>query len=726
LKHLILCLALGAGLLGGCSASQTTQTTAGLSGTYDLAAAGDFIFVTSADRNELRVLDLNASPRDWKRAPNPLEPLSVPVLKRPLYLTRDVRYDAQGNEVTGGDPEAGLPFAYVYARSSGTEEISVVSADPAYFKELKRLTGLGFVTAFAARGADKESDPRILYYATQDETGAKLFRLALPGPEELLASGGAPLVGTQISLTTTLQDEAVIALLVLRAPAGQERLVVATRKTSPTATLGDRTFRLDMTTDAQGATTVTGSVEYKFGGPVRLLASHPRVSNLNLDADECDLDDSVPPKSTQNADGSLDAGTYVFGVLDETVCTTADQEACSGILAVESDTGEVPVDSTGSRMLPIRVGQALPTGLTLAADARLLVRCKGGSVIQRRPLIGIVPASDGRISIFDAAKLRSFDLNVETVSSTGEVLTTGAAGESGHAVIDSTGTAKTTRNPANQYISLRVEEGATRDETFRAIYEGALQGLVARPLTEGTCTDAGCSFVVDANAVKEGSGGALPMVRSGDIVSLINPDGNACPRETDLTVTATRVDTLPDSRQLGVLTTGPLSGDCAGPSRFTVRASAQYPLVVYSDATGYQGRMAVADGELPIPGGYIFHPVNFHTPDTGKALFVENPAFRTVGAYLRLTNPESLELVRGDQIVVTAESGLLPFAASVDTATTTAGLSAFRLPGPVVHTKVGDVDFAYIAYPSADGILQVSLGGLVDNVANIRGLVPFQ
>src|SRR5207253_705846 len=111
------------------------------------------------------------------------------------------------------------------------------------------------------------------------------------------------------------------ALLMLRSPsAGQERLVVATRKTTSTAALGDRTFRLDMTTDAQGKTTVTGSVEYKFGGPVRLLATHPRVANLNHDAGQCDLDDSLPPGVTQpEAIVPLDANKYVFGVLDESV-----------------------------------------------------------------------------------------------------------------------------------------------------------------------------------------------------------------------------------------------------------------------------------------------------------------------------------------------------------------------------------------------------------------------
>ncbi|WP_224248683.1 hypothetical protein [Hyalangium gracile] len=713
MKRLLLRLALGVGLLSGCSESQTTQTAAGLSGTYDLTSVGSYVFVTSADRNELRVLDLAASPRDWVRAPNPLEPLSIPVLRRPLYLARDVRYDAEGKLATG---------PYVYARSAGTEDLSVVAADPAWFKEVMRLDGLGFVTAFAARGPRQEGGNSVLYYATQSETGSRLFRLELPGPELLQGMDSASLRGTEMPLAAALTDEAVTALLVLPSTAAEEHIVVATRKTSPTAARGDRTFRLDVTTGAEIA-------EYQFGGPVRLLATHPVVSDLRLDLlnpdnpeDEtrfCDLDDTLPPRAQPDSrqKSPLLAGTYVFGALDESVCQQADQEACSGILAVDAATGARAVDFSGQPMLPIRVGQALPTGLTLAADADVRIRCGTTVQIQRRPLVGIVPASDGRINIFDGAKLRSFDLNIYTESG-GNVLTNGAAGQSNNAVVDITGASKDEAlagRSASLFINLTVKEGATRDDTFRVLYEGGLQGLSGRIFSESTaqCSESGCSFFVDPEAVLTGSGGELPMVRPGDILSLTTGE-EAC--ATELSVAATRVDPLPDGRQRGVLTTGPLPADCASPTRFTVRGGAQYPLVVYSDARGYLGRMPLTDSSFPIPGGYYFRPA-------GQT---EDPAFSTVSAYLNVANAGELALTRGDQLIVSSESGLLSYSADVDTSSVTSGLAAYRLPGPVVHTRVGDVDFAYIAYPSADGILQVSLEGLVDNTANIRGLVPFE
>jgi hypothetical protein len=158
LKPSIVCLVLSVGLLSGCSEQQTSATRAGLAGTYDLTLAGRYLFVTSSDQNELRVVDLESSPRTFVPAPNPLEPLSIPVLERPSNLARDAAYaveivqDVQGNQVSKLLVEdAGGP--YIYARSFGSQEISVVAADPSLFQERHRLSkGQGIVTAFAGRG----------------------------------------------------------------------------------------------------------------------------------------------------------------------------------------------------------------------------------------------------------------------------------------------------------------------------------------------------------------------------------------------------------------------------------------------------------------------------------------------------------------------------------------------------------------------------------------------
>ena len=81
---------------------------------------------------------------------------------------------------------------------------------------------------------------------------------------------------------------------------------------------------------------------------------------------------------------------------------------------------------------------------------------------------------------------------------------------------------------------------------------------------------------------------------------------------------------------------------------------------------------------------------------------------------------------RGDQYLITVQSGFSPYIFAPDTGSLASGLGGYRLPGPVAHTRFEDVNLAYIAYPSADGILQVNLASLTDNGAQTAGLVPFQ
>ncbi len=665
MKRLIWVLVVGAGLLSACSDSQTLQTAAGLAGTYDLTIVGQYVFVTSSDRNELRALDLNASPRDFVRAPNPLEPLSIPVLERPLYLERDVRHDAEGQELYG---------PYVYARSAGSQAISVVGAGSEYLQELTRLRELGFVTAFAARGS--EGGQSVLYYATQSATDATLYRQVLPGPEAL--AGGAELPAREVSLA--LPGETVIALLVLPAvEPGQELIVVATRGTRGSPA---RTFRLD------GANPQAPLVTYAFGAPVRLLATHPRVANTlfgpNLEdataaEQTCGIDTTQPQRT------SLQAGEYVFGVLDESAC--GGQPACTGVLAVDSATGTLALDSTGYPMLPLSTGVGLPTGIALVPSARVNIRCTGDRVeLQQRPMVGIIPTSDGQIHIFDAVKLRPFDFN------------TSGPGAS-FAVLDASGTAKNTR-PVDTYVSVALRNGATRGDTYRFVYEGPLPAPRDRVLSERTLSCAGgtCAF-------KVGTPQDAQFVGPGDVV-VLEGEGDAC----ELTVVSKGVGT--DGRV--ELLTGPLPEGCAERSRFSLRASAgaEAPFVVYSDSRGFEGRVAEG-GTIEITGGYFFHPVGFED---------EQPVFR---ARLTLTAVEEPK-VRGDQYLVSTQSGFSPFVFTLETSSLAIGLTNYRLPGPVAHTRVSETDLAYIAYPSADGILQVNLGVVVDNVANVRGLLPFE
>ena len=147
MKTRIVVIALGVVIVALACAQQTGTSRANLIGTHDLVLVdqhqGDllaartynpesdafilvgvpsrYVFVTSADTNELRVLEnyrTGLVGRGFVRAPNPLETLAIPVLDRPTMLAVDEGRNADGARVTG---------SYVYAARPGGAEVSVVS-----------------------------------------------------------------------------------------------------------------------------------------------------------------------------------------------------------------------------------------------------------------------------------------------------------------------------------------------------------------------------------------------------------------------------------------------------------------------------------------------------------------------------------------------------------------------------------------------------------------------
>ena len=654
MKRVLLALALGAGLFA-CSESEIFGSNAGLAGTYDLTIVGPLVFVTSSDRDELRVLDLDSSPRDYVRAPNPLEALSIPVLDRPLALARDVQYNAKGEEVAG---------PYVYARSAGSQEISVVGADRAQLRERRRLVAPGLVTAIAARGPATTGGLSQLFYATQSSAGAQVWVQDLPAPDALTSEAVLTPPRTVLPLAA---GETVQALLALPpadpvANPGENTLVVATRR--GTGQTG-RTLRVDVNAPDQ-------FVELRFGAPVRALATHPRVfrvTNANVDP--------------QVEEQLLTPGQRIYGILDESSCGAL--AGCSGVLAVERSTGDVVRDATNQPMVPITVGAALPTGLTLAANAQLLVTTPdGGKVIDRLPLLAILPASNGEITLFDALQARHFDFDRANASSVVELRDVAE-------VVKTTG--------RSNVLTATVVNGATRTDIYRVIYQGILPNLSG----VGRTAEVTAPFEVGRTTAERAA------VRAGDIITL-ESDAGAC--SEDLTVT--QVTAGPGAESVTLLTDRPTPEACGTFPRFTVRAGGNQPFVVTSETLGYLARMA--PGETYTRGGtYFYHPDGF------------DPNVAPVQVGLTLEPTQDPKLVRGDRYVIVADGHFVPFIARVNNTDASVGLTTYRLPASVIYAVGNDgIDYAYIAYPSADGILQVNLEGLFFEVTNATNLRNFE
>ena len=714
MKRLIVSLMVVAGaLLSACTEEEELLQTAGLAGTYDVAlvsypkegseAGPDLLFVTSTDNNELRVLALEEreEQRRFIRAPNPLQPLAIPVLPRPQALTRDVRYDASGNEQTG---------RLVFARSSGSTQISVVSAQRDVLREVRRLettrlTGgasVGPVTAFAARAPEQEGGQTTLFFATQETTGARLWSATLPARTLMEQEAGLPEEARTAVVATPLpvlpSNVAVNALLVLPEPAGVAShpgvLAVATRGAAGTV------YRVDLA--STGAPAVLN-----FGGAqVLQLATHGKVDYATVR--------QLSPDTRRTETEVVEAGRYIYGILDPSNCGVPAQ--CTGVLAVDTRTGQVAKDASGrdalgniarvNDMLPLSAGSGLPTGLSVATRRNLTVQAgepadrldPDPSVTATRqrgltlPLLGIVPLSNGAIFFFDA--LNMLHLNVDAVWATGQTPNTVT---SSIALTNAQGA--TLNQTGREYVTFSGTFGVSRDQTYVLTYQGLLPGMTSLARTDG-------AFLVPY-VPRPGKG---PVPQPGDTITLLSAATGGQPCATDVPVLSVQAPVAP-ATQATLVTSAELPAGCGDFRYFQVRAGGAQPMVLSSGGEDYLTRLGAGD-EFSSTGPYFFHPPGYAGETEGTLARI-----RVVGG-ANLAN----ELTRGDRYVVTTDAHFYPYLISVELA---GDLFFFRLPGPVVQATVAGVDYAYIAYPSANGVLQVEMTNLTAGVANRFGLLPF-
>jgi hypothetical protein len=361
--------------LAACSQSGVAPPTQ-MSGTNSSVVSGSLLFVTSTRSNELRVLDLEPRPglqRDFVRAPNPLSPLSIPTLPSPVELSTPTRYGPLGQPLQGD---------WVFARGTGSAGVSVVGAlnCPQQLKEFGRITPRpdSVVTALTSRLTVDDLQAQ-LYFATFDGTDTTLWELLLPN---LPRDRGTTVVDSRrcglypaalppyvLQPLDVIRDEVVTAMVALptvqhpgQAPDPEERrLVLATRLMHPPVPF----VRPDMT--EQGRIRVvtpqpsglSDSFEAVFNSdttvaesfPVKRLLTHGNVVKVVAYQDAgvistvyLDTDGGIDGGIT---DVVMDAGTRIFGILDEASCGgTID---CVGVLAVDLDrTGQLPLVDGGS------------------------------------------------------------------------------------------------------------------------------------------------------------------------------------------------------------------------------------------------------------------------------------------------------------------------------------------------------------------------------------------
>ncbi len=591
-----------------------------------------YVFVTSADTNELRVLETfreNLAYRSFLRAPNPLETLSIPVLDRPTMLAADEGRNSDGARVTG---------PYVYASRPGASEVSVVSVTARRQLGGRPLPVPAPVTAIGAVmevGADQRVPATTqLYVATWDGADGSVYRATLdtsPAAVEAKIREGS-LGFTRVAVTTGAPVAAllIVAPLAERTHAGAAFcatapcLAIATRSTS---TAQGTAFLLD---PATGRRAPLG-----FSGPVRKFAAGLSTTRL-------------------------------YGLLDEAVCGAS---SCGGVVAVDlvTSTAGFPgaKDVLGRPFGPLRTSDAILTGLAIGQGA--LVRqtaesdVDGGTSLvysnQTYAELGAYASSDGFVTFFSGLAGSVIDFNGQRAAITvASVRTPGVLADGGTSLVADDGgvlgtavsaTVETPRVVAETWRvstvtvpdqegavwTLDISDGAFSTQNLVVANQGQIPGLVS------IATSA-------SDGARLQTGGLELRVLVGDSVRFEtgnDTDGyRECGRATVAMIGGgfIDVDQVPEG--------------CAERVRYTVRAGTQKSLVIAGDVEGYMGR--ASPGET------------FHFDRPMVIIPAEVVAPRTS---LTMTIPQQVPQGEGAYIAFELQSFINPLRVQVDTSTST-------------------------------------------------------
>ncbi len=638
----------------GCS-STPVSSRGGMSGSHDMAMTDKFIFLTSADTNDLRVLRLdvpNSPNRAFVQAPNPLEALMIPTIDRPTEIVTDDRW-------VGGQLAHGT---YVFVSRAGGSEISVVGAAPEEFREVRRVVTAGAVTATTAVRLDDTTSR--LYYATFDGTLSTLFSVDLPVSTASLRAMTAAQLTAATKIVVSLQTDAVAALLVVPPVAGRTLdkqpfcdtgnhcIVIASRRSGGT---DGSTVMFDPVT--------LKTAKLNFPGPVRQLVTHGQPT---LDA---------------LGTVGVPAGGRVFAILDEEKCGGA---SCGGIVAVDtlyadSASGGFPVskanlpDGGVETMQALTIGDSLPVGLTIGVNTALLPTDggptvtqlltptgDGGAELRAYPALGVITAANGDVVFFDATTLLQIDGNDDV------------AHANGVRYFDSDGIEQQTyltgidagTDSNNVATAISVADGVWRSQGIFTYWEGVLTDV---------------PVVVSSSPTTHLSvpSGVASRFLVGDIVVFQMNSYALC---ADATVTEVGAD---------FITIDAVPPGCTDVASFIVRSGPAKPFAIFrTQVPTYLGRAKAGDTFVWNNDGVY---VRLSGYDPSKPALTMSFGFDT-----DVTVPE-----RGSFWQFAVNNAYLPFALIIDS--TVACIA--QLPGKAIFDPVRAR--IYVLYPSGNGLVDL-------------------
>lgn len=507
-----------------------------------------YLFVTSTNTNELKVLDLDSPTatsitRRALTGPNPLETLSIPVLDRPTSLSLDTRYE-------GGARRKG---SLLYVTRQGGAEFSIVGVEPSELRELRRVPTPAPITALTNLMASAQTSR--VFLATFDGADSTVLELSLPASAPALRARTTASLVAGLTTRLKISGASVSALLAIPGLAGRTAngrpfcadvtkvcVVVATRRLAGAA---GTTSLVDLET--------LESVPLGFPGPLRALA----ISDRGVE--------SVPAAAP---------GALVFGVLDEEACGSP---RCGGVAAVDTRATRPGSSGFGALLVgdveprPVRWNEGLVRSVSLVSGGKVKnVTVEGG--VATLDLLGVATMSNGEIVFFDGLTLSLIDQDASTS-------VVGRGSWSGDATTWLEGPKIVSGSGADAELAATLVDGRLRSQTITVTWRGDLTSASGLALPG----DVGGAFPAPAS---------WSLLAAGDTLSFLG--GTGCPEGTITQVSADSVQFSP-------------SVAACRPTAVIARAGPAAPYVVSGSLDGVIGRarsgQTFSAGGLVIPFG---------------------------------------------------------------------------------------------------------------------------
>ncbi|MFT3707613.1 MAG: hypothetical protein QM817_08085 [Archangium sp.] len=526
-----------------------------------------YLFVTSADTNELRVFE-NFRPNtigpDWMRGPNPLETLSIPVLDRPTMLATSEARNSIGQRASG---------QYVFAARPGGAEVSIVSL------ALRRQLGRPVATPapVLAIGAslavvDDKPSTSTLFVGTWDGQSSGVFAAEIDADPSVAEA--AIRAGTfKFSRVTTIDGVSLSAMLVVAPLATRTVDGVPFCNAATCLALASRVAIDGTGGEAWLFEPSTGrSVKLAYGGPVRKFATGTTTTRL-------------------------------YALLDEGACGSG---LCGGVTAVDLLAGTQvsgfpeSKDVVGRPFGPLRVTEGLITGLTIAQGGvvqRIIETTDDAGVssglsttAQEYDELGAFSSSDGLITWFSGVAGSIIDYNGQRSQVNSAILRApGRLADGGYSLFTPDG------GPLGALVTGTLDTPTVLAETFRkstVSFTGELESTWKFDVSDGYFLTQEILIINQAlvpGLVGLGVDGGTTLATGGyevrasvnDTVIFetgVDPDFVECGRANVTAIAAS------------MITFDAFPAGCADATRASIRASGAKPWVVVAGLDGYLGR----------------------------------------------------------------------------------------------------------------------------------------